>query len=85
MAAFIFYRLKDGSAWVVYTMKDDTVAIAPWPKEEGWDEALPPSVGVADPALGVYRGKSFEAVMIFFGQRAAKTHATRNAAEFSSL
>lgn len=84
-SAFIFYRLNDGSAWVVYTMTDDKVAIAPWPMNEGWDEALPPSVGAADPALGVYRGRSFEAVMIFFGQRATKTLATRNPNEFSAL
>jgi hypothetical protein len=84
-SALIFYRLTDGTAWVVYTMVDDTVAIAPWPKEEGWDEALPPSVGVADEALGVYRGKKLEAVMIFLGQRAVRVRATRDPREFEGL
>jgi hypothetical protein len=27
----------------------------PWPEFEGWDEALPSSVGVADPELGGLR------------------------------
>lgn len=81
-AAFIFYRLQDGSAWVVYEMVDGTMAIAPWPKEDGWDEALPPSVGVADEALGVYRGKNQIAVMTFFGPRTARTFATRDPEDF---
>lgn len=84
-SSFVFYRLKDGSAWVVYMMVDDKVAIAPWPKEDGWDEALPPSVGVADEALGVYRGRAYEAVMIFFGQRTLRMRATRDPREFAGL
>ena len=81
-AAFIFYRLQDGTAWVVYTMADDTIAIAPWPKEDGWNEALPPSVAIADEALGVYRGKDQVAVMTFFGPRTVRTFATRDPEDF---
>jgi hypothetical protein len=81
-AAFIFYRLQDGSAWVVYEMVDATMAIAPWPKADGWDKALPPSVGVADEPLGVYRGTGQIAVMTFFGPRTVRTFATRDPEEF---
>ncbi|MET0333324.1 MAG: hypothetical protein ABW190_03560, partial [Rhizobacter sp.] len=72
----------DGSAWVVYEMVDGNMAIAPWPKEDGWDEALPPSVGVADETLGIYRGKDQVAVITFFGPRTVRTFATRDPQEF---
>jgi len=84
-ASFIFYRLKDGSSWVVYTLQDDTVAIAPWIKEEGWDEMLPSSVAVADTGLGIYRGKGLSAVMIFFGARTERTLATTDLRELERI
>lgn len=84
-ASFIFYRLKDGSSWVVYTLRDDSIAIAPWIKEEGWDEMLPSSVAVADTGLGVYRGKGLSAVMIFFGARTERTLATTDPRELERI
>jgi hypothetical protein len=84
-ASFIFYRLKDGSSWVVYTLQDDSIAIAPWVKEEGWDEMLPSSVAVVDTGLGVYRGKALSAVMIFFGARTERTLATTDPRELERI
>lgn len=84
-SSFIFYRLKDGSAWVVYTMTDETLAVAPWPKEEGWDEALPRSVGRADETLGVYRCKGGTEVMTYLAPRSVRMRATSNPGEFEGL
>lgn len=83
-SAFIFYRLRDGSAWVSYTMVDEQ-ALAPWPLEEGWDEALPPSVGFPDQALGVYIGRSLMDVTIFLNQRQTKMRVSTDPKDFEGL
>lgn len=70
-ASFSFYKLKDGSAWVIYRRADDGCAIAPWGTEqetEGWDEALPPSVGVPDIEARIYRADDSLGAMMFFRQ-----------------
>lgn len=82
-SAFIFYRLRDGSAWVVYTLQDASYAIAAWPRaEEGWDEALPPNVGIADMALGVYRARDLVSAMTFLAARAEVVRGTSDPSEF---
>lgn len=48
------FSLRDGTGWVRVQHRDGRQCIAPWPAFEGWDEALPPSVGVADLDLGAY-------------------------------
>lgn len=84
-STFTFYRLSDGSAWVVYPMVDERLAIAPWPKEDGWDEALPPSVGRPDEALGVYVGRDLLAVTLFMNQRQKRMRITSDPREFDGL
>jgi hypothetical protein len=66
-------------------LQDNSIAIAPWIKEEGWDEMLPSSVAVVDTGLGVYRGKALSAVMIFFGARTERTLATTDPRELERI
>lgn len=81
--SFIFYRLHDGSAWVVYTLQDGSHAIAAWPRaDDGWDESLPRSVGVPDEELGVYRAQDLVSAMTFLATRAAVVRATSDPTEF---
>lgn len=47
-------RGPDGQCWVRVQHRDGSQKLAPWPVHEGWDEALPPSCGVADLELGAY-------------------------------
>jgi len=84
--AFIFYRLHDDSAWVVYTLQDGSHAIAAWPSaDDGWDEALPQSVGVPDEELGVYRARDLVSAMTFLAARAAVVRATSDPREFGEM
>lgn len=67
--------MKDGAAWVIYTLEDGSSAIVAWPRaEEGWDEALPEPVGTADTDLGAYRIKNMTAAMIYFGHPTGPAH-----------
>lgn len=53
---FFCYAFDDGSHWVLYPLKTGDYALRPWPTaEEGWDEALPPSLGKPEPQSGFYR------------------------------
>ena len=84
-SSFVFYRLRDGSAWVVYTRQDASYAIAAWPRaEDGWDEALPPSVGTPDKTLGVYRASDLGSAMTFLAPRADIVRATSDPREFEA-
>lgn len=81
--SFVFYRMKDGAAWVIYTLEDGSSAIAAWPRaEEGWDEALPEVVGTADAELGAYRIKNMTAAMVYFGQRSTTVRASSDPRDF---
>ena len=83
---FIFYRMHDGAAWVIYTLQDASHAAAAWPEAtEGWDEALPPKVGAPDLVLGVYRVPDLVSAMTFFAARAAVVRATSDPSEFEDL
>ncbi len=54
--SFFCYAFGDGSQWVLYPLKKGDYALRPWPAaEEGWDEALPPSLGRPEPESGFYR------------------------------
>ena len=83
--AFVFYRMSENSAWVIYTLMDGTSAIAPWPSaQDGWDEELPPSVGRPDPVLAVYRVADLVAAMMYLGPRSIGMRATSDPSEFDS-
>ncbi|WP_423934898.1 hypothetical protein [Comamonas sp. 23] len=54
--SFFCYAFDDGSKWVLYPHKKGDYVLRPWPAaEEGWDEALPPSLGRPEPESGFYR------------------------------
>ena len=53
--SFFCYVFKDGSHWILYKLQSGEYALRPWPSAvEGWDEALPPSIGRAQADLGCY-------------------------------
>ena len=84
--AFIHYRMRAGGAWVIYTLESGSAAIAPWPiAEEGWDEALPASVGVADSELGVYRASDLSSAMMFLASRASAVRASTDPGDFGGV
>lgn len=81
--SFVFYRMTDGSAWVIYTVDDGGSAIAAWPKaDEGWDEALPARVGVPDAELGIYRIRDLAAAMMYFANNSVCVRASTDPSDF---
>lgn len=54
---FYCYFLRDGSRWLLYETEEHGYILRPWIADDGWDEALPRSVGIADEGLGAYRCK----------------------------
>jgi hypothetical protein len=48
------FKLRDGSGWVRVQHRDGRHFIVPWPRFEGWDEAMPPFVGRANLEVGGY-------------------------------
>lgn len=72
-SAFLFYGLKDGSAWVLFARKEGGHVMAPWPEQfEGWDEAMPAKIGEADLDRGVYVLRDQTQTMIFLGALSRK-------------
>jgi len=85
---FKFFRLRDGSAWVLYNLINGGHGIAPWgtPDEvDGWDEALPPSVGTVDANAGIYRTGEAMSAILFFNQQVAVLRTSRDPSEFTGL
>lgn len=82
MSMLFFWRLKSGEAWVMYERIDHLRYIAPWPETvEGWDEALPETVGVPDLALAAYQVKDLANAMIWMNSKAATSRNTSNIEE----
>ena len=49
-----YFKLRDGSGWVRVQRKDGQQILVPWPAADGWDEALPAQIGLADQEYGGY-------------------------------
>ena len=49
-----YFKLRDGSVWVRVQRKDGQQMLVPWPPVDGWDEALPAHIGLADLEHGGY-------------------------------
>jgi hypothetical protein len=49
-----YFKLRDGSGWVRVQRKDGQQILVPWPAADGWDEALPAHIGLADLEHGGY-------------------------------
>lgn len=59
-SSIFVYRFRDGSRWILLNTRTNGHLLRPWPlDEEGWDEALPASIGIADADLGGYRVASY--------------------------
>jgi hypothetical protein len=43
VSSVLYLRLRDGSGWVRVQHGNGAQLLAPWPPQEGWDEALPPA------------------------------------------
>lgn len=84
-SSFIFYRLRDGTAWVVYTRVDGTQGIVAWPVFEGWDECLPPSVATPMPGDVAYRAVDLVRVLTFFSAKAVVTRTGSDPGAFEGL
>lgn len=82
LSSFIFYRLRDGSSWVVYTRADGSQGIVPWPAFDGWEEFLPPSVATLMPGQASYRATDLIRVLTFFSARSAFTRTGSNPDDF---
>jgi len=79
----VFYRLNDDSAWVIYTLEEGGLALAPWSDVmEGWDEALPAIVGTPDVELMAYRISNQVAAMRYLGDNSKKTRSSSNPMDF---
>ena len=82
VAAFL---LRDGTGWVRVQHRDGRQCIAPWPSFEGWDEALPPSVGIADEELGAYVATSVATAVAYLRTNMAKEKITGIWAEAAAI
>jgi len=88
--SFTFYRLSATEAWLLYlleregpldwrTASQKRYALAPYPDRfEGWADALPSSVGVADVAAGIVRCKGFLDAVTYLSRRAQVTRSGRD-------
>lgn len=81
-SSFFCYLFKDGSRWTLYKMESEKYALRPWPSaEEGWDEALPPSIGRAQANLGCYLIADYRSFLIAVRPYIAGMRNTSNPAE----
>lgn len=82
IAAFL---LRDGSGWVRVGHRDGRQCIAPWPAFDGWDETLPPSVGLADLQIGAYVASNVVVAVGYLRSRAEKEKVTGIWAEAEAI
>jgi len=54
LTSMAYFKLRDGTAWVRVQHRDGRQMLVPWPVFDGWDEALPTSIGVVDGGCGGY-------------------------------
>ena len=54
LTSMAYFHLQDGSNWVRVQHRDQRQILVPWPAFDGWDEALPPTLGSPDHELGGY-------------------------------
>ena len=69
--SMFYIRLKDGTGWVRVQHKDGYQRLVPLPKFDGWDEALPSSVGLADLELGCLHVKDIVSALTYLRKLSA--------------
>lgn len=80
--SFFCHLFKDESQWVVYPLQDGIYALRPWPDaNDGWDEALPPSLGQVQSELGYYRISDYVSFTMAVRRFSAGIRNTSNPAE----
>lgn len=85
-SSFLFYRLRDGQGvWVIYTCTDGGSRMVPMPVFDGWDEAMPPSLGVPALDSATYMLKDATAAMVYLSARAVEVRTTSSPSEIESL
>lgn len=94
---FTFYRLDPQQAWLLYllervgpvdwrTAQQKFYALAPYPGPfDGWAQAMPTSVGVADEAVGIVRLTGFLTAVTYLSRRARVTRSHRDPRAFQGL
>lgn len=70
MSSMAYFHLPDGQGWIRVMHGTGTHYLMPWPASEGWDEALPPTVGSPDLELGGYRVNNIVACVGFLRKHA---------------
>ncbi len=83
--SFVFYRLKDGPAWILYTLQDGSMAAVAPDRQPGWETALRHLGAELDPALGVLRVPDRIALQVWLGQRAGVVRTGGDPREFDAL
>lgn len=67
-SSYIFYASREGNGWLLLQHREGGQVLMPWPVAiEGWDEALPPRIGVPDHVLGGYRIAHEVNAMVYLG------------------
>lgn len=51
MTSMTYFHLRDGTGWVRVQHGDGHQMLVPWPRFDGWDEALPAHVGKPHPSI----------------------------------
>lgn len=84
LSSFFCLQFNDGSQWLLYETNANGYLLRPWPQaEEGWDEALPRSIGIADESLGAYRVPSYYDFLMASRPLCAGMRNTSSASEVS--
>lgn len=68
--SMLYLQMQDGTGWVRVEHKDGYQRLVPWPKFDGWDEALPPSVGLVDQELECLLVRDIFDALIYLRERA---------------
>lgn len=72
LSSVAYFCLSDKTAWVRVQDSAGVHMIMPWPTFEGWDEALPTTVGISDVERGGYRVTEVIAAVSYLRKHSAK-------------
>ena len=81
-SSFILYKLKhDQGTWVIYTRLDGSSWLTPFPEFDGWDESMPPALGVPETGTSAYRLLHLASAMVYLGSKAELVKTTSSVRE----
>ena len=85
-SSFLFYKLRDGQGtWVVYTRFDGSNRMVPLPAFDGWDESMPPTIGIPELGETAYRTTDLIQALGYLSPRAEQIRTTSSASEIELL